>query len=66
MTSDEALRLKKQPHILTIDGGYIACELAHFLGALGTKINIIQHKEILIPSEDEEVSQKFRDIFKKI
>ena len=37
LTSDEALRLKKQPHTLTIiGGGYIACELAHFFGALGT------------------------------
>jgi dihydrolipoamide dehydrogenase len=31
ITSDEALRLKKQPKVLTIiGGGYIACELAHF------------------------------------
>jgi len=66
LTSDEALRLKKQPHTLTIiGGGYIACELAHFFGALGTKINIIQHKDILIPDEDEEVSQKFTEVFSK-
>jgi mycothione reductase len=31
ITSDEALRLKKQPHVITfIGGGYITCELAHF------------------------------------
>ena len=66
LTSDEALRLKKQPHTLTIiGGGYIACELAHFFGALGTKINIIQRKKFLIPNEDEEVSQKFTEIFSK-
>jgi mycothione reductase len=66
LTSDEALRLKKQPHTLTIiGGGYIACELAHFFGALGTKINIIQRKKVLIPNEDEEVSQKFTEIFSK-
>ena len=64
LTSDEALRLKKQPHTLTIIG-YIACELAHFFGALGTKINIIQHKDVLIPNEDEEVSQKFTVVFSK-
>ena len=62
LTSDEALRLKKQPHTLTIiGGGYIACELAHFFGALGTKINIIQRKKFLVPNEDEEVSQKFTE-----
>ena len=66
LTSEEALRLKKQPHTLTIiGGGYIACELAHFFGALGTKINIIQRKNVLIPNEDEEVSQKFTEIFSK-
>jgi len=66
ITSDEALRLKKQPKVLTIiGGGYIACELAHFFGALGTKINIVQTREVLIPGEDEEISRKFTEIFSK-
>jgi len=66
ITSDEALRLKKQPKVLTIiGGGYIACELAHFFGALGTKINIVQTREVLIPDEDEEISKKFTEIFSK-
>ena len=66
ITSDEALRLKKQPKAMTIlGGGYIAAELAHFFGALGTKINIIQRGKLLIPNEDEEISQKFTEIFRK-
>jgi mycothione reductase len=66
ITSDEALRLKKQPRTLTIiGGGYIACELAHFFGTLGTRINIIQRRDLLIPNEDEEVSRKFTEIFSK-
>ena len=66
ITSDEALRLRKQPKIMTIlGGGYIAAELAHFYGALGTKINIIQRREVLIPNEDEEISKKFTEIFRK-
>jgi mycothione reductase len=64
LTSDEIFRLKKQPITLTIiGGGYIACELAHFFGALGTEVNIIQRRDLLIPNEDEEVSQKFTEIF---
>jgi mycothione reductase len=39
--------------------------LAHFFGALGTKINIIQRKKVLIPNEDEEVSEKFTEIFSR-
>jgi mycothione reductase len=66
ITSDEALRLKKQPRILTIlGGGYIATELAHFFGALGTKVNIVQRRNILLPNEDEEISQKFTTMFAK-
>lgn len=66
ITSDEALRLKKQPKTMTIlGGGYIAAELAHFYGALGTKINIVQRANSLVPNEDEEISRKFTEIFKK-
>ncbi|MDP8906279.1 MAG: dihydrolipoyl dehydrogenase, partial [Thermoproteota archaeon] len=66
ITSDEALRLKRQPRILTfIGGGYIACELAHFFGSLGTEIHIIQRNDVLIPNEDKEISQKFTEIFSK-
>jgi len=66
ITSDEALRLKKQPKVLTIlGGGYIAAELAHFYGALGTKINMIQRRTALLPAEDEEVGAKFTEIFSR-
>jgi len=66
MTSDEALRLKKQPRTLTIiGGGYIAAELAHFFGSLGTKISIIQRRGVMLPSEDEEVAKKFTGVFSK-
>jgi mycothione reductase len=66
MTSDEALRLKKQPRVLTIiGGGYIAAEMAHFFGALGTKVNIVQRGNLLIPHEDEEVARKFTQVFCK-
>jgi len=66
MTSKEALRLTKQPKSLTvIGGGYISAELAHFYGALGTKINIIQRRDKLVPNEDDEIAKKFTEIFKK-
>jgi mycothione reductase len=66
VTSDEALRLEKQPRALTIiGGGYIAAELGHFFGSLGTKISIIQRRNLLLPREDEEVARKFTEIFSK-
>lgn len=66
VTSDEALRLSKQPKALTIvGGGFIAAELGHFFGSLGTKINIIHKGRYLLPKEDEEISKKFTDVFSK-
>jgi mycothione reductase len=66
ITSNEALRLKTQPKILTfIGGGYIACELAHFFGSLGTKINIIQRNNLLISNEDKEIAERFTQVFSK-
>jgi mycothione reductase len=66
VTSDEALRLDRQPRVLTIiGGGYIAAELGHFFGSLGTKINIIQKHKYLIPDEDQEISKKFTEIFSR-
>ena len=66
ITSNEALRLKQQPKTLTIiGGGYIACELGHFFGSLGSKINIIQRNDLLIPNEDIDISTKFTKIFSK-
>lgn len=66
LTSNEALRLIKQPKSLTIlGGGYISAELAHFFGSLGTKITIIQKRELLVPNEDEEIASAFTRIFRK-
>ncbi|MDQ4101770.1 MAG: FAD-dependent oxidoreductase, partial [Thermoproteota archaeon] len=66
ITSDQALRLEKQPKTLTIiGGGYIAAELAHFFGSLGSTINIVQLKEFLIPNEDVDISKKFTELFSR-
>jgi len=66
ITSDEALRLKEQPKVMTIiGGGYIAVEMAHFYGTLGTKINIVQRRKVLVPNEDEEIAERFTEIFRK-
>ena len=66
ITSTEALRLTKQPRELTIlGGGYIAAELAHFYGSLGTKINIVQRSSWLLTKEDEEIAKKYTESVSK-
>ncbi|MEW6748465.1 MAG: dihydrolipoyl dehydrogenase [Candidatus Micrarchaeota archaeon] len=66
MTSDEALKVESIPKKLIImGGGYIACELAHFFGTMGSEITILQRNVRLLPREDEELSQRFTELFSK-
>ncbi|MFH0737883.1 MAG: dihydrolipoyl dehydrogenase [Candidatus Micrarchaeota archaeon] len=66
MTSDEALKAEKLPKkLVIIGGGYIACELAHLFGAMGSDVTILQRNVRLLPDEDGEISQKFTEIFSK-
>ena len=66
ITSDEALRLPEQPHRLTIvGGGYIAAEMAHFYGTLGTEVTIIHRRPTLLREEDEQVAQRFTEVYQR-
>jgi len=66
LTSDQALFLSRQPKsLIIIGGGYISCELAHFFGALGTKVTILQRSDVLLTNEDIDISKRFTDVFKK-
>ncbi len=66
MTSDQALRVEKLPkELIVIGGGYIAVELAHFFGSMGSKIHILQRNVKLVPHEDEEISAKFAELLSK-
>ena len=66
ITSDQALRLPEQPRRLAIvGGGYIAAEMAHFFGALGTEVTIIQRGPLLIRAEDRDVSQRFTEVYQR-
>ena len=66
LTSDEALRLPEQPRRLAIvGGGYIAAELAHFFGALGTEVTIIHRRSLMLREEDQQVSQRFTDVYER-
>lgn len=63
-TSDTIMRLPEQPNRLTIiGGGYIGAELGHFFGALGTHVTIIDRGDTLIKPEDDDIRQRFTDIY---
>ena len=66
VTSDEALRLPTQPRRLTIvGGGFIAAEMAHFFGTLGTEITIVQRGPLLVQQEDRDISQRFTEVYQR-
>ena len=66
LTSDEALRYDKQPEkLIVVGGGFVGIELAHFYGALGTDVTVVQRGPTLLPIEDEDVSRRFTDLFRR-
>ena len=66
LTSDEALRLPEQPRRLAIvGGGYIAAEMAHFFGSMGTEVTIIHRRSTLLREEDQQVSQRFTEVYQR-
>jgi len=66
ISSDDVLRLTKQPKsMLIIGGGVIGCEFAGFFAALGTKITVVEKMSQLIPGLDSDLSRKLEILFKK-
>lgn len=66
ITSDEALRLPAQPRRMAIvGGGFIAAEMAHFFGTLGTEVTIIHRRDTMLREEDEDVARRFTEIARR-
>jgi mycothione reductase len=63
MTSTEALRSLTLPKsMIVLGGGYIACEIGHAYGALGTKTTFLVRSSLL-RHEDSEVAAEFQKVF---
>jgi mycothione reductase len=66
ITSDQALRLPQQPRRLAIvGGGYVAAELAHFFGGLGTQVTIVHRRPFLLRGEDDDVARRFTEVYQR-
>lgn len=65
MTSTEALRNTVLPKkLIVLGGGYIAVELGHAYGALGSEVHFIVRSKLL-RQEDNQVSEEFLRVFSK-
>jgi mycothione reductase len=66
ITSDEALRLRRLPQrLIILGGGYIAAELGHFFGALGSQVTIVQRRPTLLSREDHAIAERFTEVFRR-
>ncbi|MBS3115994.1 dihydrolipoyl dehydrogenase [Candidatus Woesearchaeota archaeon] len=66
LTSMEALRSRLLPKkLFVIGGGYIACELGHAYGALGSEVHLLVRDRALLTREDGEISKNFTEAFSR-
>ena len=66
VASDDAMRLQEQPKSLTIvGGGYIAAEMAHFFGSMGTEVTLIYRGPVLLRGQDSAIAQRFTEVFQR-
>ncbi len=65
-TSDDVMRLTTQPRRLAIvGGGFVAAELGHFFGSLGTEVTFLLRGDRFLDDEDEDVSERFTEVFRR-
>ena len=65
-TSDDVMRLPVQPRRMAIvGGGYIAAEMGHFFGSLGTEVTFLVRSGAMVREEDAEISRRFTEIYEE-
>lgn len=61
-TSDTLLRIDQLPeHLVVLGGGFIAAELGHVFGALGSKVTIVNRSRVLLKAEDHDIAERFTE-----
>lgn len=64
LTSAQALRVDELPdRLVIVGGGYIAVEMGHFFGTMGTDIAIVGHGNVLADREDQAVAKRLTDAY---
>jgi len=66
LTSAEALRLSERPdELVIVGGGYIAVEMGHFFGQMGTDVTIVGSGDVLADREDPEIARQLTEAYRK-
>jgi len=66
LTSDTVMRLGRLPKsMVVLGGGYIAAEMSHIFGSLGTKITIVARGGHLLSRHDADVRARFTETYRE-
>jgi len=66
LTSDTAMRLDKLPRsMIVLGGGFIAAEMSHIFGSLGTRVTIATRGQFLLSQHDTDVSTSFTELYRE-
>jgi len=64
LTSDTVMRLDELPKsMIVLGGGYIAAEMSHIFGALGTEITIVTRGPHLLTQHDRDIRARFTEVY---
>src|SRR6516225_1609628 len=66
LTSDTVMRLDRLPRsMVVLGGGYIAAEMSHVFGSLGTKVIIVARGGQLLPQHDTDIRARFTELYQE-
>ena len=66
VTSDTVMRLPKLPRsMIVLGGGYIAAEMSHIFGSLGTKVTILARGDSMLSQHDVDISARFTELYRE-
>jgi mycothione reductase len=66
LTSDTVMRLDRLPRsMVVLGGGYIAAEMSHIFGSLGTRITIVARGDQLLSQHDADIRARFTELYRE-
>jgi mycothione reductase len=66
LTSDTIMRLDTLPQSMAVlGGGYIAAEMSHVFGSLGTAVTIVERGEHLLSRTDIDIRTRFTELYRE-
>ena len=66
LTSDTVMRLDRLPKsMVVLGGGYIAAEMSHIFGSLGTRVTIVARGDYLLARDDADVRARFTQCYRE-